>query len=392
MKITKIETINCDAGWRVWTFVKVSTDKGITGWSECTDAFGSTLGVRAVIYDLSSFLIGKDPRLVEKLYWDIYRMTRQSPGGIVSKAIAGIENALLDIKAKELGISVCELFGGPVRDRIDLYWSHCGTTRARAADKANVRAVKNLADIAALAREVKDRGYRAIKTNIILFNDEIPEVYMPGFNRSKGGPELNVDERILYGAREYISVWRSALGADCGIILDANFNFKTEGYCRLARSLEEFGLMWLEVDSYDPAALRDIRMSAHLPICTGETLYSTRDFRPYFEMHAMDVATVDVAWNGFLQSRKIADMAELYEMNIAPHNHHSHLSTMMAAQFAALIPNVRILEIDVDDVPWKDEIVTNVPRIENGSLIIPQGPGWGTEINEEAVRAHAVRR
>lgn len=391
MKITKIETINCNAGWRDWTFVKMSTDEGITGWSECTDAFGSTLGVRAVIYDLSHFLVGKDPRHVEKLYWDMYRMTRQSPGGIISKAIAGIENALLDIKAKALGVSVCELFGGPVRDRVELYWSHCGTTRVRAADKALVPPVQNLADIAVLAKEVKDRGYKAVKTNIILFDEDTPRVYMPGFNRSKGGPELNINERIIRGAREYISVWRSALGADYGIILDANFNFKTEGYIRMARSLEDFGIMWFEIDSYDPAALRDIRQSARVPICTGETLYSTRGFRQYFEQHAMDVATVDVCWNGFLQAKKIADMAELYEMNVAPHNHHSHLSTMMAAQFAALIPNVRILEIDVDDVPWKDEIVTNVPRVEAGSLIIPQGPGWGTEIDEEAVRAHAVK-
>lgn len=373
--------------------MKVSTDEGIVGWSECTDAFGSTLGVRAVIYDLAHFLVGKDPGQVEKLYWDLYRMTRQSPGGIVSKAIAGIENALLDIKAKSLGVSVCELFGGPIRDRIELYWSHCGTTRARAADTVGVLPVRNFADIASLAREVKERGYKAIKTNILLFgDDENLQVYMPGFNRSKGGPELNIDEEIIRGVREYISVWRSALGGDCGIILDANFNFKTEGYLRLARALEEFNLMWLEIDSYDPSALRDIRECARIPICTGETLYSTRDFRHYFECHAMDIATVDVAWNGFLQSKKIADFAELYEMNVAPHNHHSHLSTMMAAQFAALIPNVRILEIDVDDVPWKDEIVTNIPRIENGSLIIPHGPGWGADINEEAVRVHAVEK
>ena len=112
MKITNIETFIVDAGWRPWTFVKVETDEGITGYGECSDG-RSPHGIVGTIKDLERVLIGTDPRAFEMRFWDMIRGTRQSPGGIAAKAIAGIECALIDIKAKALGISVVELFGGP---------------------------------------------------------------------------------------------------------------------------------------------------------------------------------------------------------------------------------------------------------------------------------------
>ena len=102
----------------------------------------------------------------------------------------------------------------------------------------------------------------------------------------------------------------------------------------------------------------------------------------------MDVLSVDVIWNGFAQARKVADLAETFDVPCVPHNHYSHLATFIAAQWCAATTNVRILEVDVDDVPWKDELVTNVPQIENGQLAIPAGPGWGVELNEDVLRAH----
>mgnify|MGYP001055944786 FL=1 len=102
MKIVKIETMHCDAGWRPWTFIKISTDSSIVGWSECTDSHGSPLGIAGVVQDLTNLLVGQDPRLIERLRWEIYSRTRQSPGSIIQKAIGGIENALWDIKAKAL--------------------------------------------------------------------------------------------------------------------------------------------------------------------------------------------------------------------------------------------------------------------------------------------------
>jgi L-alanine-DL-glutamate epimerase-like enolase superfamily enzyme len=102
----------------------------------------------------------------------------------------------------------------------------------------------------------------------------------------------------------------------------------------------------------------------------------------------MDVASVDVIWNGFHQAKKIADLAETFEVTCAPHNYYSHLATFISAQWCAAIPNARILELDVDDVPWRDELVTAVPRIESGALTVPDAPGWGTEVVEDVLAAH----
>jgi L-alanine-DL-glutamate epimerase-like enolase superfamily enzyme len=123
-----------------------------------------------------------------------------------------------------------------------------------------------------------------------------------------------------------------------------------------------------------------------------EAVYGRRNYRPYFEQQAVDVAVIDVPWNGMLESVRIAAMAEAYEVNVAPHNFYGHLSTMMSAHFCAAIPNFRIMEIEVDDVPWKDELVTHPPDIREGMLVLPHRPGWGCEVNEEAVRAHAAPR
>jgi galactonate dehydratase len=113
-----------------------------------------------------------------------------------------------------------------------------------------------------------------------------------------------------------------------------------------------------------------------------------RDFLPYFECRAADVFMIDVAWNGFAQSKKIGDLADVYQLNTAPHNYYSHLSSFISASLCAVLPNVRIMEIDIDDVPWKDDLVTVQPQITAGEMKTPTGPGWGTDLNEEGVNAH----
>lgn len=387
MKITKIETFHCDAGWRPWTFIKLTTDEGLIGWSECTDSHGSPRGIQGVVQDLAPLLIGQDPRATEKLFWNMYARTRQSPGSIIQKAIGGIQNALLDIKARALNIPVYELFGGPLRTHIPVYWSHCGTTRVRAYNMVGKEQIRSLSDVTAFGREIRASGFRAIKTNIAVFG-ETPFVYMPGFFKSAGGPELNPTREILDAIEAYIGTLRAAVGNDIDIILDLNFNFKTEGYIRIGRLLEQFNLLWLELDTYDTASLTQIKQAVRTPICSGENLYGMRQYRPYFETHAMDIASVDIIWNGFAQSLKISDLAELYEMNVTPHNYYSHLATAISAHFCAVIPNLRLMEIDVDDVPWKDELITDLPVIKNGVLELATRPGWGVAIREEVLHEH----
>ncbi len=384
MRVDRIETLFCDAGWRPWIFLKVTTDDGLVGWAEITDSHGSPRGLAGIVDDLAPLVIGRDPRAVERIYWELYRHTRQSPGSVIQKALAGIENALLDLKAKALGVPVYELFGGPTRDSIQSYWSHCGTTRARAYEVTGTPKLVGYDDVAALGREVVAKGYRAFKTNIVI-PGETPQVLMPGFGTGGGTAQA---AEIAEALDRLLAAFTEGTGGAAAPIVDLNFNLEPEGILRVARTLERHGLAWLEVDLFDAAALALVRTRAPMPICSGENLYASRGFRPFLEAGAMDVASVDVIWNGFHQAKKIADMAETFEVNCAPHNYYSHLATFISAQWCAAIPNARILEVDVDDVPWREELTTAVPEITSGEITIPAGLGWGADVDEDVLRAH----
>ncbi|NQU97744.1 MAG: mandelate racemase/muconate lactonizing enzyme family protein [Chloroflexi bacterium] len=384
MKITGIETFVVDGGWRPWVFVAVRTDAGITGYGDCSDS-RNPFGIVGTIQDLTSILVGRDPRRVELLYADMYRLARQSPGGIAAKAIAGVELALWDAKAKALGVPVYELFGGPLRESQQAYWSHCGTSRARSYDLIGVPPLRTMDDIRRLGEEVVARGYSALKTNII-FPGDPADVYFAGFGGGAGTTDQNASPEIVRHIEEQIGTLRGAVGPDVGIALDLNFNFKPEGAKRICRVLEQFNMMWVEIDMYDPDALRQLKDATSVPICSGENQIGLRGYRPFFERQAMDVVMIDVPWNGFAQSRNIAMLAESHEMNVAPHNYYSHMSTFISLALCATVPNVRIMEIDVDDVPWKDDLVDEPPVVEDGHVLLPTRPGWGADLNEEVAR------
>src|SRR5262249_40772492 len=119
-----------------------------------------------------------------------------------------------------------------------------------------------------------------------------------------------------------------------------------------------------------------------------ETLGGVRQFLPFLRAEAVDVAIIDTPWNGVWQSMKIAAAAEAHEVNVAPHNFYGHLSTMMNGHFAAAVPNLRIMEIDIDRLAWDDELFTHVPEYEEGCLLLAERPGWGPATSEEAIRSH----
>lgn len=388
MNVKSFETLHCDAGWRVFSFLKISADNGLVGWSEYNECYGSP-GLTGVIEHLMRKVVGKDPSANEHISQELYAATRQAKGGIAAQAIAAIENALVDLKARHLDVPVYTLLGGPIRNRLELYWSHCGTYRmGKASAHLQKPPLRTLDDVVALGREVKEAGYHGLKTNIFLFDEDEPRLHMPGFTGTSGWPELTASPRVINALRAQLTALREGAGPDVGIHLDLNFNFKTEGYLQVTRALDDLGLTWFEIDMYDPSALRRIRDSINTPIASCESLFGLREFQPYFTQQSMDVAIVDVPWNGIWQSLKIAALAEAHEVNVAPHNFYGHLSNMMSAHLCAAIPNFRVMEIDIDDVSWKDDLVTVAPRIEAGHLIVPDGPGWGTEVNEEAVREH----
>ncbi len=386
MKISHIETFLCDAGWRCWVFVKVETDDGLVGWGECSDG-RMPRALAGAVRDFEGALLGEDPRRVEHLYWKMYRISRQHLGGSAHRAMAGIELALWDIKARALGVSVSELHGGPLRERQHVYWTHCGTVRAGNWELAGTPPIRTYADVTALGKEVVAKGFTALKTNIVI-PGERARVYSPGFDPSGENGDGVVSVETLQQIDTLIGTFREAVGPDVGIALDLNYNFKTDGIQRIAKLLEPYRMQWVEYDTWDSVALRQIKDSTSTPIASCESLITSKQFRPYLEQHAMDVCIIDLPWNGWIQGKRAADMAEAYEINIAPHNHYSHLADTIAAQFCGTLPNVKIMEIEIDDVPWKRDLVTVPPTIENGYISVPTGPGWGSAINEEVLRAH----
>ena len=388
MKVTAVETLHCDAGWRNYHFVKLTTEDGIVGWSEFDEGFGSP-GVTSVIQRAAERVVGQSVNAHERVHAELYASTRPAAGGVVGEGLGAIENAMLDAKAKALGVPCYELLGGKVRDRIRLYWSHCATWRINHPTYYKP-AITSLDGVKALGEEVREKGFTGLKTNIFLYEDGKPKGWRPGFG-SPFQPELNVERHVLRNIRMHLEAFRDGAGPDIDMLLDLNFNAKTEGYLKIIREIADLDMFWIEIDSYNADALAYIRSHSPHPISSCETLIGLREFLPYFRAQSMDVAIVDAVWNGVWQSMKIAASAEAHEVNVAPHNFYGHLSTMMNAHFSAAVPNLRIMEIDIDRLDWDDELFTATPPIEDGYLVVPDTPGWGTEPDEDALRAHPVK-
>jgi L-alanine-DL-glutamate epimerase-like enolase superfamily enzyme len=391
MKIAGLQTFEADAGWRRACFLKVSTDEGLTGWSEYGEHVG-TQGVGQVIRALSGLVTGLDALAIEKVAALLKGRTMQAGGGVNQHAIAAILNALLDIKGKALGVPVHALFGGALRERIPVYWSHCGTYRARHAALIGVPEPRGLEDLARLGEEVRRRGFKGAKTSIMTFRDGRFGTFAPGFAGSPGYPALNADRAMLAAMQGQLAAFREGLGPDLDLMLDINFNFRTEGYIRVAKAVAPYDLTWLELDTYDAPALARIRQAAPCAVASCEALYGRTALRPFLEAGAVDVVIIDVAWNGYLEAIKMAMLAEAFEVNVATHNYGGGvLGDIMSAHFAAAIPNLRACEFDVDDVAWKSSFVTAPLVVEDSEILVPQGPGWGVEVDEAALRAHPPR-
>jgi L-alanine-DL-glutamate epimerase-like enolase superfamily enzyme len=387
VRITGAEVLHAAAGTRVWAYLKLTTDEGIVGWSEFTDGAYSSRGSHEVIKRYAQLVIGCDALNTNRLEAILYSATHEAAEGLNRRAVGAILNASLDIRGKALGVPVSALLGGAVRDRMPLYWSHCGLGRIRMSQAGVHPPLRSLEDITALGREVRDRGFRALKTNVILFEDGAAKLYLPLWD-PYGEPSLELGDTTVEGIVDVIEAFHEGTGPGVQILLDTVWTVKGEGIPRLARRLAQTPLTWLEADTNDPEQLLAARGNGKLKIVSGEALSGVRDYRRFFERRAMDIVKVDVAWNGMPEAKRIADLAAGFDLNVSPHNPMSHLMTHMSAQFGAALPNFSILEIDVDGVPWRDELVTP-PVIENGELVLGDAPGWGCEVNEEAIRAHA---
>ena len=227
MRIERVETRHCDAGWRNYHFVKVTTTAGVVGWSEYDEDFGSH-GVTAAIERLSARVVGNDASDHERIYAELFCATRPSAGGVTGQAIGAIENALLDAKAKTLGVPCYTLFGGKVRDRIRLYWSHCATWRIN-HPKYYPPAITDLDGVRQIGAEARQKGFTALKTNIFEFGEGTVRGWRPGFG-TPFEPGRNMERSTLRDLRAHLDALRDGAGPDMDILLDLNFNCSTEGY------------------------------------------------------------------------------------------------------------------------------------------------------------------
>jgi L-alanine-DL-glutamate epimerase-like enolase superfamily enzyme len=387
--IQSVETRHCDAGRRNYHFVRVTTDEGTVGWSEYDENLGAT-GITTVVEDMAETVIGEPVEAIEGIRSKLVPLVRQSYTGVGAMAVGAIENALLDAKAKEMGVPCVDLLGGAVREEIPVYWSHCGTYRIGSRSEWYGEPVETLDDVVALGEEVRDSQFGALKTNIFDFSGDEPQGWAPGFGRPHH-PSLTFERDQLEAQLEYLEALREGAGPETDILLDLNYNLKPEGYIRLLQALAEFDLFWVEIDSPSAQVLADVRRESPHPIASCEAVIPHESFVPYFQEQAMDVVIIDALWNGVQHTTKIASMADAHQLHVAPHNYYGHLGTLMNAHWAAAVPNLRIMETDIDRLPWDDELFTTAPEYEDGKLQLPREPGWGCEPDEDALEEYPPR-
>jgi L-alanine-DL-glutamate epimerase-like enolase superfamily enzyme len=384
VKIDRIECLAADGGWRTFDFVKITLSDGLVGWSEFSRALGGP-GVVQAIDLLATELVGQDPRSA-RVGEVLNRAARQT--FTLQQACGALANGLLDVKGRSLGVPVSELLGNRLRERVPVYWAHCGTYRVSHAGLMQRPPLQRLEDLVELGREVRAGGYSALKTNLLLFGAGRAWRYAPRSQTPEAPLTASPELRRAMAAQ--LEALRAGAGEATEIMVDLGGNFRADGALRMAQAIEPYAPAWLELELQDPGTLRHLRDSTRIPIAAGERLMAT-GYQSLLRAGAVDVAVVDVLFNGLQESQHVAAAASVYDTNVAVHNCYSPLATMIAAAYCAVVPNLQILECDVDQVPWAADLVTRPPAIEAGYLSVPDGPGWGTEVNEDAVRAHAVR-
>ncbi len=362
MKITRLTTFLVPPRW---CFLKIETDEGIVGWGEPV-LEGRAQTVAAAVEELGDYLIGKDPRHIEDHWTVMYRGGFYRGGGIHMSALAGIDQALWDIKGKALGVPVSELLGGSVRDRIRVY-SWIGGDRP--------------SDTAAAAKATVARGFTAVKMNgteELQFIDSHDKV-----------------ERCLAN----VAAVREAVGPNVGIGVDFHGRVHKPMAKVLLRELEPYKLMFVEepVLSEHHEALKELAHVATMPIALGERLYSRWDFKRILSEGYVDIIQPDPSHaGGITETRKIAAMAEAYDVALALHCPLGPIALAANLQIDAGCYNAFIQEqslgIHYNAANDLLDYVSNpeVFAYEDGMVTIPTGPGLGIEVNEAYVRERAA--
>jgi L-alanine-DL-glutamate epimerase-like enolase superfamily enzyme len=366
----------------------VTTDDGVTGWSEFDEGFGSP-GVSTVIERLAPRVVGTSAARRQDTLLRVFHQLRPGAVGVVVEAMGAIENALIDAHARTLGVPCHVVLGGRVRDRVRCYWSHAPTWRiSRASTYGNE--ITDLGGFRSLAAEIVETGFSAAKTNMFRSRDGGFDGWVPGFGRPFL-PGLTVDRALIADVHDQIEAMvegARGAGRELDVLIDLNFNLRPGGVSQVIDGLSDLDLYWVEVDGDDPRALAEVRRRSRFRIAGGETITNPTILLGMLRAQAFDVAIVDGVWNGMWRALKMAALAEAHEVNVAPHNFYGHLATFMNLHWAAVVPNLEIMEVDVDRLPWDADVVSTVPEFVDGHLEVPDTPGWGCEPILDALAQH----
>lgn len=346
LRITKLETFLVKPRY---LFLKIHTDEGIVGLGEPI-VEGRAKTCATAVEELAPWLIGRDPRNVVHHWQAMYRHAFYRGGPILTSVLSGIEQALWDIKGKLLGVPVYELLGGPTRDRVRVY-AHVGMNPA-------------------LLRQRKNMGFTAFKTGIK--------------NSTQSGTVAS--QKFVEEAAEAFAALREAGGKDVDIGIDFHGAISPQNAKLLIKSLEPYQPMFIEepVQCQNVDAMAEIARGTHLPIATGERIFTKWGFREILEKHAATILQPDLCHaGGIMEARLIAGMAEAYYATIAPHNPLGPISLAAGLQLAASIPNFLCQE----QVTLGEGYLKEPFKIENGYVAIPTRPGLGIELDEEQVAA-----
>ena len=343
-----------------WIFIKINTDEGISGWGELVSGT-KTETVVAGAKEMCSKLIGKNPLEIERIWQRLHRSFFRG-GPINGTVISGIEIALWDIKGKALNLPVYELLGGAVRDKIKVY-SWIGGDRP--------------SDVVAMAQERWDKGFRAVKMNATSEMHYVDSL-----------------EKVNAAVKRVASI-REKFGNAMSIGIDFHGRVHKPMAKVLAKALEEYHPMFIEepVLPENEEYFAQISNEVSTPIATGERLYTRWGFKNIFKQGAVDIIQPDISLcGGLLEERKIAAMAEAYDMAVAPHAPYGPVALAATFQVDACTPNVFIQEqslgihynqgFDLLDFVKNKEIF----QYKDSFVDIPKGPGLGIEVDEDKIK------
>jgi galactonate dehydratase len=370
LKIEKVDVAYM-RGHGTHMFIRITTNQGIVGYGEAMDAVSGTY---YVVKNMERLLVGKNPLDVNRLFDDIRQrgFFGGSQSGIYVSVLTGIEYALWDVAGKALGLPVYRLLGGKYRDKIRIY---CDTASSSESPK----------DMAKAAKEVQNLGFTAIKFDCDWAGD--PKKLDP-YNWTASNGEI---DRM----NDQFTAVREAIGTDIDLCVDAHGRYDLPGGIQMAKMFEKHRLMWLEepVHAENMDSLREITRQTSTPICVGENLYLAHDFRKVFEKKAADIAMPDLhKAGGIAEGQRIANLANLYYIPVAPHNVSSPLGTMGACHCMASVPNFLCMEWHhISRWDRWNSLIEEEPLIQNGYITVSEKPGIGVTPIEDAIKKTAIK-